>query len=200
MIVARRFVWVLATAVACEAFLQTPLPNKQGKTRNTNTITIRSTKGGSIFDREVDDLFAKFDTDGNGSIDKNEFREVAKKMKSSSRRREILSVATATFGSIFVATGSDTFQFAQKQFRSGYLEEYAELTQKELFPTAMLSGDMDRAIARTLKGRGFTPENTLFGHSVCSDEVNNRREQLISLMVNRWQEGKICLILCSCIC
>ena len=54
----------------------------------------------------------------------------------------------------------------------------------------MLSGDVDRAIAKTLIGkRGFTPANTLFGHSVCSDEVNNRKEQLIPLMTNRWQEG-----------
>ena len=53
----------------------------------------------------------------------------------------------------------------------------------------MLSSDLDKAIARTLTNRGFTPENTLFAHSVCSDEVNNRKEQLIPLMVNRWKEG-----------
>ncbi|KAL7541167.1 hypothetical protein ACHAXR_010689 [Thalassiosira sp. AJA248-18] len=143
----------------------------------------------SIFDREVDDLFEKYDTDGNGQIDKEEFRDVVKKMKSSSRRREILSVATATFGSLFVATESSTFAFAQKRLRSGYLEEFAEAAQDELFPTAMLSSDLDKAIAKVLKPRGFTPENTLFGHSVCADEVNNRKEQLIPLMVNRWQEG-----------
>ena len=40
-----------------------------------------------------------------------------------------------------------------------------------------------------MKKRGFTPENTLFGHSICSDEINNRKEQLIPLMMNRWQEG-----------
>lgn len=40
-----------------------------------------------------------------------------------------------------------------------------------------------------MKKRGFTPENTLFGHSVCSDEINNRKEQLLPLMINRWQEG-----------
>lgn len=98
-------------------------------------------------------------------------------------------MATATFGSLFVASGSDTFQFAQKKLRSGYLEEDAEIAQKELFPTALLSADVDRAVAKVLKPRGFTPENTLFGHSVCADEVNNRKEQLIPLMENRWQEG-----------
>lgn len=148
-----------------------------------------STKNGSRLDREVEDLFAKYDTDGNKMIDIDEFRSVVLKMKSSSRRREVLSVAAATFGSIFVASESNTFQFAQKRLRSGYLEEAAEEAQKEFFPTAMLSSDLDRAIARVLKTRGFTPENTLFGHSVCADEINNRKEQLIPLMVNRWQEG-----------
>lgn len=88
-----------------------------------------------------------------------------------------------------MASGSDTFQYAQKKLRKGYLEEFAEAAQNELFPTAMLSDDMDKAVAKVLYRRGFTPENTLFGHSVCSDEVNNRKEQLIPLMTNRWGEG-----------
>ena len=142
-------------------------------------------------DPGADDMFAKFDRDGNGLIDRDEFRAVARTMRASSRRREVLSVATASFGSVFVASGSSTFQFAQKRFRSAYLEEYAEAAQAEMFPTAMLSGDLDRAVARVLRSRGFAPENTLFGHSVCADEVNNRREQLLPLMVNRWQEGEI---------
>lgn len=191
MMAARR---VLAVAIAasmqmsCLGFLQiTPstLPISHG----SKTAVGISTKE-SLFDRQVDDLFAKYDTDGNGMIDKEEFRGVVKKMKGSSRRREILSVATATFGSLFVAYSSDTFQFAQKELRPRYLEEDAERAQKAVFPTAMLSSDVDRAIAKTLKPRGFTPENTLFAHSVCSDEVNNRKEQLIPLMLNRWQEGK----------
>lgn len=34
-----------------------------------------------------------------------------------------------------------------------------------------------------------TPKNTIFAHSVCSDEVNNAPEQLVPLMVKRWEEG-----------
>ncbi len=45
-------------------------------------------------------MFKHYDTDGNGQIDKEEFREVVKKMKGSSRRREIISVAAASFGSL----------------------------------------------------------------------------------------------------
>ena len=138
----------------------------------------------------ADVLFAKFDSDNNGYIDRDEFRAVAKTMKASSRRREILSVATATFGSIFVATGSNTFQTLQKTFRYQYMEENAEAAMNELFPTSVLSADIDNIVAKVLGKRGFTPENTLFGHSVCADEVNNRKEQLIPLMVNRWQEGE----------
>ena len=160
---------------------------------------LTSTKEESIFDQQVDDMFAKYDKDGNGFIDKEEFRAVAQKMKSSSRRREVLSVATATFGSLFVASGSNTFQFAQKRLRSGYLEELAEDAQNKLFPTAMLSSDVDKAISNVLTARGFTPENTLFGHSVCADEVNNRKEQLIPLMVNRWQEGMSLVLSVLCI-
>lgn len=179
------FVAVTAASLQsmCLGFLQTT-PTTIGHMPGPQTA-----RYSSVFDREVDDMFRQYDTDGNGQIDREEFRAVVKKMKSSSRRREILSVATATFGSLFVASGSNTFQFAQKKLRSGYLEESAELTQNELFPTAMLSADIDRAVARVLKARGFTPSNTLFGHSVCADEVNNRKEQLIPLMEDRWQEG-----------
>ena len=138
----------------------------------------------------ADVLFAKFDSDNNGYIDRNEFRAVAQTMAASARRREVLSVATATFGSIFVATGSNTFQTFQRTFRSQYIEESAEVAMNELFPTSLLSADVDNIVAQVLRKRGFTPENTLFGHSVCADEVNNRKEQLIPLMVNRWQEGE----------
>ena len=176
------FAAVASVLISCNGFMQIPSPTSQLAVRS-------STNDGGTFDREVDDLFSKYDSDGNGYIDKEEFRAVARKMKSSNRRREVLSVAAASFGSIFVATGSNTFQVAQKQLRGGYLEEFAEEAQKELFPTAILSSDMDQSIAKVLKPLGFTPENTLFGYSVCADEVNNRREQLISLMINRWQEG-----------
>eukprot|EP00579_Thalassiosira_antarctica_P010754 CAMPEP_0201918006 /NCGR_PEP_ID=MMETSP0903-20130614/7254_1 /ASSEMBLY_ACC=CAM_ASM_000552 /TAXON_ID=420261 /ORGANISM="Thalassiosira antarctica, Strain CCMP982" /LENGTH=399 /DNA_ID=CAMNT_0048454191 /DNA_START=37 /DNA_END=1236 /DNA_ORIENTATION=+ len=187
---AARRICVVATAASmqtlCSGFLQMPLAIPL--MHKPKTVTYSSTKG-SNFDREVDELFDKFDTDGNGQIDRDEFSAVVKKMKGSSRRREILSIATATFGSIFVASESNIFQFAQKQLRSGYLEEAAEAAQKEFFPTAILSSDLDKAVAKVLKPRGFTPENTLFGHSVCADEINNRKEQLIPLMLNRWQEG-----------
>lgn len=89
-----------------------------------------------------------------------------------------------------VADYSQEYQWAQKNFRGLYIEEKAEEAQDVAFPTALLSGDLDEAIANTLYKRGFTPENTILAHSVCSDEVNNKDEQLVALMVNRWQEGE----------
>jgi len=177
---------VASTHVVCEGFLQrSPAAPIMQKPK----IAAFSSTDGSVFEKEVDELFSKYDTDGNGQIDKEEFSAVVKKMKSSSRRRELLSVGTALFGSVFVASGSNTFQFAQKEFRSRYFEEEAESAQKAVFPTAMLSGDLDKSVAKVLKARGFTPENTLFAHSVCADEINNRKEQLVPLMVDRWEEG-----------
>ena len=72
----------------CSGFMQTP------PTRPATFLHLSS------FDAEVNEIFQRYDTDGNGQIDKEEFREVVKTMKSSSRRREIISVAAATFGSL----------------------------------------------------------------------------------------------------
>lgn len=90
-----------STMQLCSGFMQTPptLNNKQfletlSPTRPATLLHI------SNFDAEVNEIFQRYDTDGNGQIDKEEFREVVKKMKSSSRRREIISVAAATFGSL----------------------------------------------------------------------------------------------------
>jgi hypothetical protein len=173
-------IYLFTKFVLCSGFAYL---QKQGVRIPYNTL--RS----SAFDDYADNLFNRFDKDNSGFIDKDEFRDVVRKMRVDNSRREVISVATAFASSLFVVTESDTFQFGQKKFRGKYLEEDAEITQKLLFPTAMLSGDADKAIARTLKKRGFTPENTLFGHSVCSDEINNRKEQLLPLMMNRWQEG-----------
>ena len=170
----------------------------RGKRGTINMIEFKQLIADDIFanallpQREITyamELFRKFDRDNSGSIDKNEFLGVARKMRSDSTRRELISVAAAAYGAFLVSESSYEFQFAQKQFRSQYVEESAEISQQLYFPTAMLSSDADKAIARALGKRDFTPENTLFAHSICSDEVNNRKEQLIPLMMNRWKEG-----------
>ena len=121
-------------------------------------------------------LFAKYDEDGSGVIDKGEFRALAREIQVESDRRKFLQIASAVAGSLIVSQFSAEFQWAQKSFRSLYVEQRAEASQSKIFPTAMLSSDFDHAVARTLSRRGFTATNTLFAHSVCSDEVNHKDE------------------------
>ena len=135
------------------------------------------------------DLFQRYDEDGSGSLDKAEFKGVALEIEADRRRRNLIACATAAASAMLVSRYSDEYQWAQKTFRSVYAQPQAEAAQRAAFPTARLSADVDAAVARTLAGRGYTPQNTLFGHSVCSDELNFKPEQLIDLMVSRWQEG-----------
>lgn len=135
------------------------------------------------------DLFQRYDEDKSGAIDKEEFKNIAREIQADNRRRTLISCVAAAAGSLVVAEYSAEYQWLQKTFRSLYIESEAERAQARIFPTAMLSGDLDAAIATTLARRGFTPKNTLFAHSICSDEVNNKDEQLVDLMVTRWQEG-----------
>ena len=139
--------------------------------------------------KDAMDLFAKYDEDDSGFIDKEEFKSLAREIKTTSDRRKVLQIASAVVGSLVVARSSDEYQWAQKTFRPLYIENRAEESQAKIFPTAMLSSDVDAAIAKTLEKRGFNARNTLFAHSVCSDEVNHQAEQLTDLMVDRWGEG-----------
>lgn len=135
------------------------------------------------------DLFAKYDEDRSGQIDKAEFKALAQEIRADSDRRKFLQIASAVVGSLLVARYDSEYQWAQKTFRWLYVEPKAEAAQAKYFPTALLSSDFDAAVASTLAKRGFTARNTLFAHSVCSDEVNHKDEQLVDLMVSRWGEG-----------
>jgi Ca2+-binding EF-hand superfamily protein len=135
------------------------------------------------------ELFYKYDVDEGGTIDLFEFAGLAEEVEKGYRRRNFLTGVGALLGGLVVARYDSEYAFLQKQLRGLYIEKEAEASQNSFFPTAMLSSDLNDAVSRTLSKRGFTPQNTLFGHSVCSDEVNNKDEQLIDLMVTRWQEG-----------
>ena len=101
------------------------------------------------------DLFKTYDADKSGSIDKGEFRVIAREIQADARRRSIFSIAAAAIGATIVADYSQEYQFAQKKFRSFYIEPLAEVAQKKAFPTALLSSDADEAIAKTLYRRGL---------------------------------------------
>lgn len=135
------------------------------------------------------DLFQQYDEDNSGQIDKNEFRAVASAIQVDQRRRSLIACATAGVAALVVSRKSDEYQWGQRTFRNLYLEPRAEKAQQFAFPTALISSDLDEAVARTLSTRGYTAANTLFAHSTCSDEVNSVDEQLIDLMTSRWREG-----------
>jgi len=135
------------------------------------------------------ELFQKYDVTGKGVINEEEFQAIAADFKAKASRRKALQIASAVVGALVVSQSSSEYQWAQKTFRPLYVEGLAETSQGKMFPTARLSSDVDAAVARTLAARGFNPANTLFSHSVCSDEVNGAKEQLMPLMVDRWGEG-----------
>ena len=139
--------------------------------------------------KDAMDLFKTYDADNSGTVDKFEFAQFAANREALSRRRTILFVALSTIAAIGVSRYSDEYALAQKTFRGFYISPKAEAAMKKYFPTCLLSSDTDAKVASTLYRRGFTPANTLFAHSVCSDEVNQNAEELVNLMVSRWEEG-----------
>ena len=66
-------------AAKCDGFL---LLSKKDHHRYQELSTSKN-----VFEQDLDALFEKYDTDGNGSIDKQEFQAVAKRMNDSARRR-----------------------------------------------------------------------------------------------------------------
>ena len=85
------------------------------------------------------DLFSKYDFDNSGYIDKDEFKSVASEMKAESNRRTVLQLASAVVGSVVVAKYSEEFAFAQKTFRSLYVEGAAEQAHKCRLPGRSLA-------------------------------------------------------------
>lgn len=57
------------------------------------------------------------------------------------------------------------------------------------FPHALPDGAVIPSIRRFLKPLGILPENTIYGESVCSDEINHKRESLTALMSRYWASG-----------
>jgi hypothetical protein len=78
---------------------------------------------------------------------------------------------------------------AQKLFRGLYVSPPAERAMKIHFPTARLADDVNGAVADALTKRGYTPQNTLFAHSMCPDEINSKAQELVALMQAQWGEA-----------
>ncbi|KAK3269280.1 hypothetical protein CYMTET_22272 [Cymbomonas tetramitiformis] len=56
------------------------------------------------------------------------------------------------------------------------------------FPGALPGTAVLRRMLVALEPLGFTPENTIYGQSICPDEINNEKGNLSSLMAEHWGE------------
>lgn len=65
----------------------------------------------------------------------------------------------------------------------------ADEVKLKYFPGALSSSGVDAAVSKSLSARGYNKDNTLFGMSVCSDEVNFFDNEIIDLMKRRWGES-----------
>lgn len=64
----------------------------------------------------------------------------------------------------------------------------SDVINLKYFPGSLSSAAVDAAVGKKLAARGYTKDNTLFGMSVCSDEVNFVEGEVIDLMKRRWGE------------
>ena len=59
-------------------------------------------------------------------------------------------------------------------------------TLRRCFPGALPSSALHESVAAILEAEGLTPENTLYGQSICSDEINNEVGGTGNLMMEHW--------------
>jgi len=57
------------------------------------------------------------------------------------------------------------------------------------FPGAMASHDLFKRVTSVLKNQRVTPENTIYGQSICSDEINNEKRQISTMLTKHF--GKV---------
>lgn len=81
-------------------------------------------------------------------------------------------------------------------------EERPILTPEEIlervkvhFPVAKLSTEVVAAVNKKLKESKCTAENTLYGQSLCADEINHESGDISTLFVKEWKEVFF-LVLC----
>lgn len=62
-----------------------------------------------------------------------------------------------------------------------------EAGMKKSFPGSLPNSAIALRVASALKDRGYTPTNTLFGSSVCSDEINDTADSIVADLQNKMQ-------------
>lgn len=111
---------------------------------------------------------------------RRESREVS---KDTLRRRVQVAILIATCGAF--ATYRPTAGTAAVALNS---EQVASALEKA-FPGAMSGWSAFAKVREALKPLGVKSRNTIYGQSVCSDEINNQEGQISSIMTNHF--GKV---------
>lgn len=60
-----------------------------------------------------------------------------------------------------------------------------ESSLRKNFPGSLSNSAIALRVAASLRDRGYTPTNTLFGSSLCSDEINDTAESLVGDFINK---------------
>jgi hypothetical protein len=60
-----------------------------------------------------------------------------------------------------------------------------EANMRKNFPGALTNSAIALRVSAALRDRGYTPANTLFGSSLCSDEINDTAESLVGDFQNK---------------
>jgi len=127
----------------------------------------------SYLEDETDRMFARYDADDSGTIDRDEFNAVVQEMKLSSRR-EMFSVTSAAISGIFAATATNTFLNSQKtplefaatstnSFLGVNTPKVPAMTESDvqqlfqLWNAALLTGDSDAVARRYSKDAVLLP-------------------------------------------
>jgi len=59
---------------------------------------------------------------------------------------------------------------------------------RDHFPSAIPGRAVQARVSKALRRYGINPENTLYGESICPDEINHEKGDLASLMSDHWGE------------
>ncbi len=102
----------------------------------------------------------------------------------STRHARIITPISTVLGGLTLSTGVISTSIPANSVDS--ISAFEESMLKN-FPGALPNSAVCLRVCAALRDRGYTPANTLFGSSVCSDEINDTSESLVSDFVNKLQ-------------
>jgi len=103
----------------------------------------------------------------------------------STRHARITTPISTVLGGLSLSTGA--LSIASFPANAADSISAFEANMRKNFPGALPNSAVSLRVCAALRDRGYTPANTLFGSSVCSDEINDTAESLVSDFVNKLQ-------------